>query len=122
MIRRKSLIPDEIADLLSDNLLSENKSYGGELSSYNFDSDKDIRLNVPQGQIVKQQYYIKVLKRLRERTRKKRPDLPSMDFAPRQSHAAHYALYKIILCGQTRYCARTEQLTRIRTIRLLTTS
>ncbi|GFX17690.1 transposable element Tcb2 transposase [Trichonephila clavipes] len=43
MTRRKSLSPDEIANLLRD--FSGNQSEGGELSCSNLDSDEDVRLS-----------------------------------------------------------------------------
>ncbi|GFX99771.1 transposable element Tcb1 transposase [Trichonephila clavipes] len=59
---------------------------------------------VPRGQTVKQQYYIEVLRKFRERERKIKQDLYSkqhVDFAQREHLGAHCALCKTVIRVQT---------------------
>ncbi|GFV72122.1 hypothetical protein TNCV_2460551 [Trichonephila clavipes] len=58
-------------------------------------------------QTVKQQYYIEVMRKFRDRVRKKKPkpiEQKHMDFASRQRLGAHWALCKAVFGGQTLFC------------------
>ncbi|GFS87516.1 hypothetical protein TNCV_4162371 [Trichonephila clavipes] len=79
-----------------------------------FDINGIIKIEcLPQGQTRKQQYYIKVMRKLRERVRKKRPDLQSNNtriLHRDNSPDAHCALCKTVFSGQTHYCAQGSPL------------
>ncbi|GFT72929.1 hypothetical protein TNCV_1976501 [Trichonephila clavipes] len=82
---------------------------------------KSISDKVPYRSVTILRYESKAVKNEEEKARSVEKQL--VDFAPRQRVGAHCALCKIVLGGQTHYCAlASTALTRSRTIRLVPVS